>query len=110
MTTQRTLRRKLQKKLKHKPFRKCPKCGERMKLRLEQDIKTGVWHLFKRCCGIVEELHWTGKGTGGTVDTYRRQGNLLKVSKDTNQRKGESCAGSNPASSTGPVLIEHKFQ
>lgn len=37
MTACRTLRRKLQKKLKHKPHRKCPQCGKRAKVMLVDD-------------------------------------------------------------------------
>ena len=92
MISQRTLRRKLQKKLKHKPYRKCPQCGERMEMRLFQDEAQDVWRLFKYCgdfrptwgarggkvgckptpwrgygCGYFEELFWSG---GGKADTY----------------------------------------
>ncbi len=91
-----TLRRKLQKKLKHKPYRKCPKCGNRMKVSLGEDdycidgrpdLGTG-WRLFKHCggrigfkmgdtkvshipdtngCGHSEELFWSGGGTGRRI-------------------------------------------
>lgn len=78
------LRRKLQKKLKHKPYRKCPQCGERMECRLVRDDRDD-WHLFKYCgdfrqgrigqpdffclpaaqgCGYFCELFWSGGGTG----------------------------------------------
>ncbi len=75
---ERTLRRKLQKKLKHKPYRKCPKCGGRM------DCVIRDCRLFKYCgwmysdghvergphgCGHFEELFWSG---GGKADTYPR--------------------------------------
>ncbi len=89
---ERTLRRKLQKKMKHKPYRKCPKCGERMDCQLVEGDHDG-WHLFKYCgslfffanylsaeharckpaklgdgtthgCGHFEELFWSGGGIG----------------------------------------------
>lgn len=57
------LRRKLQKKAKHKPYRKCPACGGRMTCRV---MRGGAgWRLFKVCdCGHGEELFWSGGGTG----------------------------------------------
>ena len=72
--TPRTLRRKLQKKKKHKPYRKCPKCGER----IEGEV-TGsndglphlkFWHSYAKAakrCDLVMELRWSG---GGMADTY----------------------------------------
>jgi hypothetical protein len=82
----RVLRRKLQKKAKHKPYRRCPKCGGRMVCRLIEGDHDG-WHLWKYCgelyflhnyvsaenarcrptadgCGHCEELFWSGGGTG----------------------------------------------
>lgn len=65
----RVLRRKLQKKLKHKPYRRCPGCGGRMYCRLTAlpqvaygVPKPGTVQLFKEClpCGRREELFWTG--------------------------------------------------
>lgn len=74
------LRRKLQKKKKHKPYRKCLKCGQRMRCKLVQ--YTVDWQLFKYCgrlvyrnglvqclaeydgCGHFEELFWSGGGIG----------------------------------------------
>ncbi len=80
------LRRKLQKKLKHKPYRKCPDCGERMQCKLAE--RGDGWHLWKHCgelfvrdslvwcrparavngtklgCGYFKELFWSGGGTG----------------------------------------------
>jgi hypothetical protein len=75
MVSSRTLRRKLQKKLKHKPYRRCPGCGKRMNCEIEEgDHKVGgpPWRLFKECvvrpitggCGYREELFWSGGGTG----------------------------------------------
>jgi hypothetical protein len=86
----RTLRRKLQKKLKHKPYRKCPKCGNRMNMVLREDDRH-TWRLFKVCghniknlyagcepyvshviaqgCGYFEELFYK-RLSGGTGDTY----------------------------------------
>lgn len=77
--TPRTLRRKLQKKKKHRSYGKCPVCGGRSKRVLLGD------RLFDRCFGYVwmghdklgnlvtkphylREIFWTG---GGTADTYR---------------------------------------
>ncbi len=54
----RTQRRKLHKKIKHKPYRKCVKCREpRCKLVL-RDIANGGYQLLKVCgkCGLVAEL------------------------------------------------------
>lgn len=75
--TPRTLRRKLQKKAKHKPFRKCPRCGARMTCELLEGWKAYAavvgrpigdddWLLFKCCseCSYDEELFWSGGGTG----------------------------------------------
>lgn len=47
------LRRKLHEKAKHKPYRKCPKCGSRMECFLT--LIKGVWRLFK-CCGYLTEV------------------------------------------------------
>lgn len=88
MVSQRTLRRKLQKKKKHKPFRLCDGCGLRMKMTLVEGDHDG-WHFFKHCggrmesknlcragntmqclffeergCGRWEELRWSGGGIG----------------------------------------------
>ncbi len=84
MTTPRTLRRKLHKKHKHKPYRKCPQCGKRCTMTLKDDhchsfclprlfvvcggsksgrecnslVSTGT---MKNGCGFVRELFWTKK-------------------------------------------------
>ena len=114
MTTQRTLRRKLQKKAKHKPYRKCPKCGGRMVMRLLDDlsptnIKQVVYRLFKVCgymgsnrnvvygngaCGYSEELFWTGGGTGRHIPHGQPAGERPK-----------GCGGSNPSPS---IIVEPK--
>jgi hypothetical protein len=75
--TPRTLRRKLQKKKKHKPYRRCAACGGRMECRLVSwDDRAGLvawlpWlqgtaHdvLVKECraCKRWEQLFWTGGG------------------------------------------------
>jgi hypothetical protein len=86
MTPPRTLRRKLQKKKKAKPYRKCPKCGKRMTMDLYTD-DTGTPRLWKLCielgvvvkgerlwdcnrgssCGYKEELFWKSP-CGGMAD------------------------------------------
>lgn len=63
------LRRKLQKKIKHKPYRKCPRCGKRMSLLLRWPDGSETWRLYKACdwldgCGRYEELFWSGGGNG----------------------------------------------
>ena len=87
------MRRKLQKKAKHKPYRKCRCCGQRTTLTLIEGDHDG-WHLYKHCggkigskdgylagdtmeclppfgggCGAWAELFWSG---GGKADTYPR--------------------------------------
>jgi hypothetical protein len=62
----RTLRRKLQKKLKHKPYRKCPLCGKRSFV----DVKSvgDTFELWQSCqCGFKKQLFWS---CGGKADTY----------------------------------------
>lgn len=63
-----TYRRKLQKKLKHKPYLKCLKCGERTTGRLEEVgniLPWRHWILIYKCgCGSHKVKHWTGGGTG----------------------------------------------
>lgn len=88
-----TLRRKLQKKKKHKPYRKCPDCGRRCELVLRDDRCHSFCkpRLFVLCgqryrggvdcndmgnvvltdvrgemtgCGFARELFWSGGGTG----------------------------------------------
>lgn len=86
--TPRTYRRKLQKKLKHKPYIKCPECDYRMEGRLATDdryvegnfrdyyrihyycsnIRKDQWDCTYRC-GYDLLKSWTG---GGTADTYSR--------------------------------------
>lgn len=112
---QTVLRRKLQKKKKHKPYRKCPKCGNRMDCFLFEGDHDG-WHLFKVCgslnfvdayhaaenvqgkprrfldgtvlgCGHSEELHWSGGGIGRHIPHGQPAGD-----------RGLPRAGSNPAS------------
>lgn len=67
-----TLRRKLQKKAKRKPYRKCPECGGRTVCRvgsafnlLNRDIDD-EYVLVQRCpdCRFTKELFWSGGGTG----------------------------------------------
>ena len=79
-----TERRKLQKKLKHKPYRKCPKCGQRMRLRLFEWADE-IHRLFKYCghlCEQVEQIppvvcHAAGlneKGCGHYEELFRAGG------------------------------------
>jgi hypothetical protein len=59
----RVLRRKLQKKKKHRPYGVCPKCGDRTARDVVGSDGAG-WRLVGSCwggrCGVVEELFWTG--------------------------------------------------
>lgn len=50
MVSQLVLRRKLQNKAKHKPYRRCPGCGGRMTCTLIEGDHDG-WHLLKHCGG-----------------------------------------------------------
>lgn len=88
--TPRTLRRKLQKKKKHKPYRRCP-CGGRMECRLVSwDDRNGLvaffgWvtgtakdALIKECpaCKRWEQLFWAG---GGKLADTLRPGNRQRI-------------------------------
>lgn len=85
MVSQHTLRRKLQKKAKKKPYRKCQKCGGRMICELRNKpvltasgknewvrgkltVWLDSWRLFKVCselkCRHREELFWSDGGIG----------------------------------------------
>lgn len=72
MVSTRTLRRKLQKKLKRKPcWGRCPRCGAnsvQSRLWSEWD---GTPHLYRECknplCGFSREQFWSG---GGKADAY----------------------------------------
>lgn len=76
------LRRRLQEKKKHKPYRKCPNCSGRMHVRFVS-IDSGDWLppqtdgedvLIKECregrsgCGLKVQLFV--RSGGGTADTY----------------------------------------
>lgn len=75
MTTLRTLRRKLQKKKKHKPYRKCPKCGAEVWVKLVDSTSLpadGIHadedpRLIAGCgaCKVHWELFWFRKSGGG---------------------------------------------
>jgi len=66
--TPRTLRRKLQKKTKRKPYRRCGVCGERRVNLRVRETELDVFRCFKWCSkGHVQELFWLG---GGKADTY----------------------------------------
>lgn len=110
MTTQRTLRRKLQKKAKHKPYRKCPKCGARCELKLYDVDDLGNylgWILVKSCrnivkedgvtmrCGYNQELFWTGGGTGRHIPPAGRP--AQDSARGESAERPQGCAGSNPA-------------
>lgn len=88
--TPRTYRRKLQKKLKRKPFIRCFGCGARMAGRL--DGEGGRWWLVYSCerrgCGCGRVKDWTG---GGKADTY-------PTAPPAGERR-QGRAGSNPAPS-----------
>jgi hypothetical protein len=96
MTPPRTLRRKLQKKLKRKPHRRCPKCGGRCDVKLYHrrdmaiptnsrlsgtfmswdpavEVEGLEWRLFAVCksCMTFWELFWSGGGTGRHVPAAR---------------------------------------
>ena len=69
------LHRKLQKKKKRKQYRKCPKCGYRMAVRLRWNADDGEY-LEAECsrwpsgdggCGFTKKLSWSG---GGKADAY----------------------------------------
>ena len=68
----RTLRRKLQKKLKHRPFRKCPVCGERLQVYLSRNASSGhgrlmtmhCWGQGQGICYYEREIFWSGGVTG----------------------------------------------
>ncbi len=67
------LRRRLHEKKKHKPFRKCLRCGRRMNVVLRDDVRhvgKAALRLFKVCreggpgfggCGHEEELFVNGR-------------------------------------------------
>lgn len=71
------LRRKLQKKAKRKPYRKCPACGGRLRCRVRYEsthtrIK-GEYVLEAVCvsgylgCGYEKRLSWSGDGIGRRI-------------------------------------------
>lgn len=73
--TPRTLRRKLQKKKKRKPYRKCPArgCGRRATCRVYDD--GGGWQLLRQCgCGRVGVLVWSGRVVERQTHTPRGSG------------------------------------
>lgn len=60
-----TLRRKLQKKLKHRPYGKCPICKERINRMLDEEDHKIVgygWSILERCrgCKYEKRIGWTG--------------------------------------------------
>lgn len=115
MVSPRTLRRKLQKKLKHKPYRRCPRCGDRMYVRFVPiDSAPGLVGpetdhedvLVKECypCKLWVQLFWLGGGTGRHIPH-----GLPKPESPAGERPvpddGQSgCAGSNPAPTTKDKL------
>jgi hypothetical protein len=67
-----TLRRKLQKKMKHKPFRRCPKCGGRMTVVLVSDCLpiVGEQPILLKLCGTLRN-HMSVKGGAIAGTSYR---------------------------------------
>lgn len=68
-----TLRRRLQKKRKRKPYRKCSRCGGRSVV--GQPLACSAsdsWRIFKECqdCDQKEELFVRARPGGGMADTY----------------------------------------
>lgn len=70
--TPKTLRRKLQKKKKRRPYGHCPMCGERTERRVVGEcsvhrcVKKDGPRLIDKCpkCPWTKELFWLGGGTG----------------------------------------------
>lgn len=113
--TELTLRRKLQKKAKHRPYGKCPLCGDRTIRRVrsvwgsrfpeydnEKDGVEIVDRLVERCqSASCKYEKRSGGGTGRRIPTPQGVAESPTVPGGNASSTG-GCAGSSPAPTTKP--------